>query len=124
MLTELRTDIATKLTSAGVKAIEYVGDAITPPCAAVVPAQPYLEWQSGRDGVPYGHVVAVIDVLLLAGRETSKTVAAAIDQMAESAIEALDDYDIRRLSQPGVVTLKGAKFIGAVLTIEELTKEP
>ncbi len=95
-----------------------------PPCAAVVPHQPYLRWPRPGEQIPFGHLVVSIDVLLIAGRETSKKVADQMDKLIWDAAKALDDYDTTQVSSPGVVTLNSAKFIGSVLTIEETTREP
>lgn len=119
---EVRPEITKALKLAGIKTTEYVGETITPPTACVIPSQPYLEWRSGNDNVPFGHFVTRVDVLLVSHRETSKKAAELIEAMIADAIKALEEWDVRRVSQPGVVRLGGAKFIGAVLTIEETVK--
>ena len=126
MLTEIRGDVAAKLNEAGVRAVEYVGETITPPCAAVVPAQPYMRWPTpGSRDIPFGHVNVGIDVLLVSHRESNKKAAVLVDRMIEDAVGALSPhYDLTRVSQPGRVELSGAKFIGAVITIEHTTEEP
>lgn len=122
MLTDERTTIAGILDDAGLRSAEYVGVTLAPPCAAVVPHQPYVRAGTPTDRVPFGHFIVGIDVLLLASREASKTAAASIDQQIETALAALADYDIAQVSQPGVVTLNGAKFIGAVINLEITTR--
>lgn len=119
---EVRPAITADLQAADIKTTEYVGETITPPTVCVIPSQPYLEWRSGNEQVPFGHFVTRVDVLLVSHRETSKKAAELIEQMISDAIEALSAWNVRRVSQPGVVRLQGAKFIGAVLTIEETVK--
>lgn len=110
---------------AGFRAFEYVGETITPPCAAVIPAEPYLQYPDGNAKIPFRHVRLRIDVLLLSTRETSKTAAALTDQLIEWASARLSpNYDITAVSRPGVVTISGSKFVGSVLSIEELTEAP
>lgn len=126
MLTALRVRVSDALKAGDVPAFEYVGEAINPPCAAVVPAEPYMRWQNGDRTVPFGHVAVGVDVLLLAATQTAKGAAAAVDALIEEALAALDAADITptSVSRPGVVTLSGSKFIGSVLSIEEITEEP
>jgi len=123
-LTSLRTDVAADLVAAGVKAVEYVGETITPPCAVVVPGQPYIVEPSRTNDVPFGHVLVRVDVLLLVAREAAKSAAERIDQLVETAYAALGEHDITQVSRPGLVTLNGAKFVGSTITIEEVTEAP
>lgn len=120
---EVRPLITADLKAAGIKTAEYVGETITPPAACVIPSQPYLEWRSGTEGIPFGHFVTRVDVLLVSHRESSKKAAELIEDMIGKAVRALDGWNVRRVSQPGIIQLQGAKFIGAVLTIEETVKE-
>ena len=132
MLTEARTAVKTDLESGtgkpeGFRAFEYIGESLTPPCAAVVPAEPYLRPPSEVERIPFRHVRVDIDVLLLAARADAKTAAASMDTLIEFAYAALKPSKtrtIRSVSRPGVITVSGSKFIGSVLKIEELTEEP
>ena len=124
MLTQLRTEVAAALTGAGIRAVEYVGETITPPCAVVVPGQPYLVWPTRTNGIPFGHVQVNVDVLLLVAPEAAKSAASRIDQLVEDALGALDEHDVVSASRPGEVTLRGTKLVGAALTIQQITEEP
>lgn len=130
MLTELRTEINDALKAgenmpAGFTTYEYVAEGVTPPCGVVVPAQSYIRKPGPQyPDIPFGHVGVGIDVLLLTTREAAKTEAALADQIIEASLRALRKYRIIGVSQPGVVTLSGSKFIGSVLSIEEITEEP
>lgn len=125
MLTALRTEVASLLEAAEIRAVEYVGETITPPCAVVVPGQPYLVWPTRSNGVPFGQVQVNVDVLLLVTESTAaKSAAERIDQLVEDALGALDELDVVSATRPGVVTLRGAKFVGASLTIQQITEEP
>ena len=123
---QVRPDITSVLSNAGMETTEYIGETLKPPCACVIPGQPYLEWRPPSREIPFGHFVTRIDVLLVSHREASKKSAKLIEGMIRTAVTALhQDYDIRRVSQPGVVKPNGdVKFIGAVVTIEERVKEP
>lgn len=116
-LTALRTEVADALNAASIKAIEYVGEQITPPAVVVLPAAPYM--------VPsqhFGHFDVNISLLVVAGKGTSKASANALDSMIEQVIEALDDWDLTEVSQPGQVNLNGSNFLGAVISIEQTIK--
>lgn len=117
-LTALRKAIADELTAGGLKAFEYT-DTITPPGAVVVPGQPYVQQRSGVDGVPFGHLLVTVDVLVLAQRDVNRTSSAKVDQMIDQALAALPDRDVVRVSRPDVVTLNQVNYLGSVLTIEE-----
>lgn len=118
-------EAALKAADPDLRTFDYIAEGLVPPCACVIPGQPYLEWRRPNDEIPFGHFVARIDVLLVSHRETAKRASALIEEQIYKAVKALkDDYDIRRVTQPGVIKLNGAKFIGAALTIEETVKEP
>ena len=131
MLTEQRTAIRQALENgagkpAGFRAFEYVGETLEPPCAAIVPANPYIQPPQGLgDKTPFRKVQLGIDVLLLSALADAKKAAELTDQLIEYAYAVLRPlYDVKRVSRPGVVTVSAAKFIGAVLSIEQLTEEP
>lgn len=127
MLTELRVAIANELKAAGITAFEYVGEAITPPCAVVVPSDPYVIRPDGSRPIPFRKVLVGTDVLLLVAREGgAKSAAEQIDDLIERAYAALrPNHDIGTVLRPGVVTTSsGSKFVGSVLSIESQTEEP
>lgn len=130
MLTEIRTEIKTALEAdaakpAGFRAFEYVGESLAPPCAAIVPADPYMRGPSKIDEIPFGRVSVAIDVLLISAREDAATAAELTDDLIEYAYRVLvESYDVREVSRPGVITVSGAKYIGSVLSITQLTEEP
>lgn len=130
MLTEKRTEIKTALEGgagkpAGFRAFEYIGEALEPPCAAIVPAEPYIRPPSALDKIPFRHVQVGIDVLLISARDNAAKAAQSTDDLIEYAYRVLNpQFTVRSVSRPGVVTVSGAKFIGSVLSIEQLTEEP
>lgn len=122
MLTQLRLDVSEALVAGGLKSAEYVAETITPPIAVVVPGAPYIV--TSGEGVPFGHVRVRHDVLLVSHRGANKKAAALIDSMIETALAALNDYDVTDVAQPGLVELSGSKFMGSVVSIEQIVKEP
>lgn len=125
---EARTKTRDALKAAGLTSFEYVGEAFTPPCAVVVPGEPYIVRPSGDGRIPFRKVQVGVDVMLLVPRGEAKTEAAAIDTLIDRAYEALkgvDDITIRAVSRPRIVTTDtGSKFVGSVLSIEALAEEP
>lgn len=128
MLTELRTAVAGDLEAAGFKAVEYTSEALTPPVAAVVPSEPYLQW--GVSEVTFATPVTVrLDVLLLiAELGSGKQEAALIDRQVEKAVQAIRgnrERRITRITQPGVLHIeKAGDFTGVVIQLEQDTTEP
>lgn len=127
MFAELRESVSEDLQAEQLRTATYVGEALEPPVAVVVPAQPYIVYpgQTQRD-VPFGHVLIRLDVLLVAGQESAKGVADRIDQMTEAALRGLRDRDVVRVTRPGLTKLRrnGPELVAAAVTIEEVTEEP
>jgi hypothetical protein len=120
VLTQFRAGVAEALEGGGVKAKEYVGELVTPPCAVVVPSEPYLELMPAQQRVPFGTYRLAVDVLVISGLSTAKTQADAMDALLEKALTALDaEYDVQSVTRPGVITLKGAKYLASTIRVEE-----
>lgn len=125
MLGDLRGAIAADLTAGGVKALGYLGEAVTPPCALVIPAEPYVRRPDGTRPIPFRKCLIGVDVLLVVARTEASKTAQAIDELIEQAYAALKpNHTIGTVSRPGVITISGSKFVGSVLSIEALTEEP
>lgn len=124
-LTADRAAIAAELTAGGVRAFEYVDTVVEPPCAVVVPGQPFLDVPGpSRTDVGFGCMLETIDVLVLAQRDVNRESAQQMDDLIVDALTALTDRDVVRVSRPDVVTLNGVKYLGSVLTIEEIRRAP
>lgn len=132
-LTERRQTIADELDAAGIVARPYTSDVLTPPCAFVVPGQPYLNSTSDRADVMVGEVLVTLDVLLLVGEADPAPSANAIDQLVGLAFAVLDQWHhVTRVTRPGVVTpdpdpdpdAERTSYVGAVLTIETVIDRP
>lgn len=126
---EVRTRARDALKAAGIASFEYVGEALTPPCAVVVPGEPYFTRRSVDASIPFRKVRVGADVLLLVPRGEAKAEADAMDdliQRAYAALNPLDDLAIGTVSRPGVITIRtsGSKFVGSVISIEALAEEP
>lgn len=122
MLLELRQGVTAALNAADVTAVEYVGEVVPAPGAVVVPADPYLTAGGPGTDLPFGMTAVSLDVLLLSGLMTAKKQATAMDELIEKAVTALDGFDVRSVTRPGVITLKGAKYLACTVRVEEATK--
>lgn len=117
-LEAIRADVVALLTAADIKAVDYIGETMTPPVAAVIPGDPYLD----TEGAVFGHANVNLLVLLIGGKGTNKAAASQIDSLIAKAIDALDDWDITEVAQPGQVNLNGSNYLGSVITISTETK--
>lgn len=123
-LSTLRDEIVAALTDAGVKAVDYTSNLLSPPIAAVVPAPNYLSW--GEAEVTFATPLRVRhDVLLLSHVTGSKEQEAdLIDGLICKAVAALKGHGVKRVTRPGSLTIDGTKYLGAVLSLEQDTPNP
>lgn len=114
----IRAEVVAALSAADIKAVDYIGETMTPPVAAVVPGDPYLD----SEGATFGHTNVNLLILLIGGKGTNKAAASQIDSLIATALDALDDWDITEVAQPGLVNLNGSNYLGSVITISSETK--
>ena len=112
------------LTAGGVKAAHYIGESVPAPGACVVPADPYLEPGGPGTDLPFGMVSVALDVLVVSGLMTAEKQADAMDELLDKALTALNEgnFDVRSVTRPGVITLKGSKYLASVIRVEEPQK--
>lgn len=122
MLEEFRTSVVAALEAGDIDAAEYIGESVKAPGACVVPADPYIEPGVPGTDLPFGMVAIHLDVLVVSGLMTAKKQAKAMDDLLDKALAALDEFDVRSVSRPGVITLKGAKYLASVIRVEEAKK--
>lgn len=125
-LGDLRDGIVAALTAADIAAVDYTSNMLSPPIAAVVPAQPYLTWGQSEPPAAFAFPTRVShDVLLLSHVTGSREQEAdLVDALICKAVAALSEHGIKRVSRPGNLTLDGTKFMGAVLSLEQDVPEP
>lgn len=115
-LTELRTDVANVLTTAGIKAVHYNVDRYTPPLALVVPDDNYV---TVREGDRFGSINVAIQVLLIGDKWTAKLGADKFDEMILDALKALgDEFDIVSVSAPSEVVINEEEHYASIIAIE------
>lgn len=115
-LTGLREEIVDAINAAGIKAIHYVGENIVPPVAIVVPNEPYVSAPVGENTFRKPFSVS-LQVLLIGPKATNKGIAERMDQMIETVLDALEDWDITEVTAPGETSIKGVVYGGAVVTL-------
>lgn len=115
-LTTLRADVAEILSDAGIKAIHYQENRITPPCAIVIPDDNYVSF---REGDRFGYINVALQVLLLGPRTTERTGAEMFDGMILTALKALgDEFDIATVQAPSEVMINEVEYFAVVITLE------
>jgi hypothetical protein len=124
---EIRGAIAEDLEAGGVTTRPYTSEDLDPPCAAVVPSQPYIRRPPGDEKLPFGFIRLGFDVLVITSihPEPADT---AEDADAElwKAWAALGGWRPLEASQPAELVLPDAEttVMGSVIRIEHDTKEP
>lgn len=123
---EIRDQITADLESAGITAYDYTATSPRPPCASVVPAQPYVRKPTGDEpgAAVFGVLRAGFDVLLITAIDTPEKTAQRIDALIWQAWAALRGWRPSEVSRPAEITVAGSKYMGAVITIQHDTKEP
>lgn len=116
-LSDLRALVVTALNTGDIPAADYVGETITPPCAAVVPSEPYMELMPSGGRIPFGTWEVGTDVLLISHRATAKQQASLMDDLILKALAALDEFDVQTVSRPGVIKLQGASFMATAIRV-------
>lgn len=128
MLTEARQAVADDLEAGGIVARPYTSEVLSPPCAFVVPGQPYLDDKSGRVDVSFTGTLLRLDVLLLVGEADPAPQASTVDELVERAFGLLDQrQDVVRVTRPGVIQpdpTREDRYVGAVLSLETITDRP
>lgn len=121
-LSDLRADIATALSEAGIRTVDYAESKLSPPLAVVVPDDNYIVLQSGNSR--FGEYNVAVQVMLLGPPKSSNRVAAdSMDNLILTAIRALDeDFDIVNVSAPGEAPFGGSTYYGAIIQIEAQLK--
>jgi hypothetical protein len=120
VLADMREQAVDALIQAGIKAVEYVPDNVAPPLALVVPADPQITMSEEASSFAYPYQYH-LSVVLLAGKGTNKSAQNKIDSMVESALEALEDWDINEVSAPMEMLVKGTPFAGVVISLKQDT---
>lgn len=122
---ELREAISADLIAAGISTRPYTSENLEPPCASVVPADPYFRRPTpGEDAATFGMTRVGFDVLLLTQIVEAKKTAELAGALLEEAWAALAQWRPLEARQPAEIELSESKFMGSVITIQHDTKEP
>ena len=116
-LTTLRRDVAVTLTGAGVPTYDHLPPRLSPPCAILAAAEPYLT----RDGAPHGAHRMRLEVRLIAAPGTNETVTDDLDDLIEQAHKAIDatTWAVEEVSQPYNLVIGQASYLAVSLTIND-----
>lgn len=119
---DFRENVRAALQAGGLKAVDYLAETLVPPVAAVVPGDPYLTTE-GED-IPFGHMMVRVSVLLVGAKATNKSAATQMDEMIETAVDAVEDadFDVMEVGAPQQMLLNGVKYVGTYLSLEQNIK--
>lgn len=117
-LADLRADLATALTDAGIAATLDPAESFTAPGAVILSGDPYLQ-----AGGTFGLYIARFQVFLFV--DPSPMFADEADELISTAVAALADYDIESISGVDVWDVPPTNvFLGAQLILTtEVAKE-
>ena len=116
-LHELRQEVATALTAAGIQASAFMPEVIDPPIALVGPASTYVQpvefktFKAGAFGVS-------LEVTLIAAIGINEVTTTQMDEFIETALRALcvdHDWQLVSVNEPG--TLEGTNYLATNITI-------
>lgn len=105
-------DAAEALEAAGINAVEYVPERVSPPIAIIKAGAPYVE-----QGQTFTEFQVRLDVRIVAGTATNEVATSALDQLISDAIIALGDWTIELVSEPEMLLVNNAQYLSARLSI-------
>jgi len=117
-LTSVREALATALTTAGFRSTAEVPQTFTPPLCWVAPRAPYRS-----AGQTFGRKRVRLAVVCLAAQGTNAVSLAAVDALASSVADAIDDMTAYRLDGDEIdatqlfPSAQGQEYLGAVVNV-------
>lgn len=116
-LKDLRNDVAQTMTDAGLPGFAYLPERLSPPCAIVSAADPYMT----SEDVPFGTFRMKLEVRLVTRPGANETVTDDLDDLIAQAITALDDttWAVEDVSPPYTLASSGGSYLAASLTIND-----
>lgn len=116
-LSDHRTQVTRTLTQAGLPAFDHLPERLSPPCAVVAAAEPYLT----KEGAPFGSVRIRLEVRLVTRPGANDQVTTDLDAQIETAFKALSNttWAVEDVSQPYSLIVGQASFLAATLTIND-----
>ena len=105
VLTDERRRVRNALVGAGFDAWIYRPERVDPPCALVVPSEPYITY-GGPGETTFGKANVNLDIILIAGKGDNEDTTERLDAMVIDALQAVD-YSQADVSSYYLVTLAG-----------------
>lgn len=117
MIKEIREELATILTNAGIHAFAYGADTISPPCARILPGAPYIT----TDEAPTGCWVSRLNVVLIVTGD-NEIEQDSIDDLIEKAFPAINvgKFNITEVQQPTTVATNAGSYYTATLSVDAI----
>lgn len=114
-MTDVRGQIVTVLSAAGITTLEHVPERLNPPVALLGMGSPWIE-----QGEQFGAFLMRYKVTLVVPTSTNEVATNALDAMVAKAIIALDNsaqFDIERVEEPTMLAFSSATYPSAALTL-------
>jgi hypothetical protein len=118
VLTDLRVAIKATLDAAGFRTFITVPSQVTPPCAFVSPADPYLT----REGATFGGEIVRHRVVVVTSAGINDTTAESLDALLLTALDALyasDDWDVDSVGSPGPIAINGSQYLAVPIELQQ-----
>lgn len=110
-LSELRADLADSLDDLGIKASSFVPERITPPVVIITAGDPYVEQAT------YCEFTVRLNLEVITATASNSIATDALDDVVESIVIGLGDYDIETVSSPWELVAGTASYLGATVTV-------
>lgn len=116
-LAQTRQLLALQLRTAGVTVHEYVPERITPPCAVLEPANPYID-----EGTTFTEMRVHLNVVLFATHATNEVATATLDQVLCEVINEVDAFDLESVEQPSSYEVGTGQYLGTRIAFSTTTE--
>lgn len=112
-----RNQVAAALTAAGVPAFDHLPARISPPCAVIAGADPYLT----KEGAPIGGVRVRLEVRLMVRPGANDVVVDDLDDLIETVYTTVENttWAVRDVSQPYSLVVGQSSFLAVTVTIDD-----
>jgi hypothetical protein len=118
-LTDLRVQLKTLLTDAGVNAFVIAPTTATPPMVYVGPGDPYVT----REGAAFGSEIVRHDLGIVAPPGVNEVIAERLDELVLTVLDVIDPSEdfivdpLRSVDRPGQITLNGQRYVATTITV-------
>ena len=113
-LSEVSASVGDSLRSADLKVSDFVPAKIVPPLVIIGTGDPYLE----EAGTFADEVIVYLELFCVVGTSTNSAATAALNDMIQTVLFNVGDWDIVRVSAPYVATANDAYYLTSKIEIK------